>query len=406
MSTYSQQINLVLHDRLIPKMQILSTEIATTEPYSYSSTELEDSKRQLDYYSMLYDFLYEYSIGSEELDNGKLVNIVRLIDAPTRERKSISYMIPTQTQLLKVNTGYKLLINKIPFAANSYIEAGSMVTITIVYTPVADVLLPSISLTSGSLSEVSDGFTIILQNKIIPLSDVGSSLPITVRAYSNGVAINAGQTFLIPIGQQIVLANDIDGNVYKTLKIGNHTWMLQNLSTTKYQDGTPIPNLSVDIDWLAEDGSNLHNGAYCWNSNNIANKQTYGALYNWYALNGPVPIAPKGWHVATKYEFDDLITFLGSPSIAGGKMKQIGTTNWNAPNTGATDPFGFTAVPGGYRYPPLAAFLALGTRCWFWQIPQVDELRAFAVGMYESDALVHNNIFNKTYGLSVRCVKD
>jgi uncharacterized protein (TIGR02145 family) len=387
-------------------MKSLSTEIASVEPYSYSSTELEDSKRQFDYYSMLYDFLYEYSVGSEELDNGKLVNIVRLIDAPTRERKSINYMIPSKNKVSKAKTGYKLYIDKVPFADNSYIEAGTVITLTVVYTPIDEILLPSISLSSGSLSEVSDGFTIILQNKIIPLSDEGGSLTIFVQAMSNGVAIGAGQTFIIPIGQKIELVNDVDGNTYTTLKIGNHTWMLQNLSTTKYQDGTTIPNLTAALDWSAEDGSPLHNGAYCWNNNDIANKPIYGALYNWYALNGPVSIAPKGWHVATKYDYDDLITFLGGISIAGGKLKQIGTSNWTGPNTGATDTYEFTALPGGYRYPPLANFLAMGTRCWFWQKPQVDQTRAFALSLYNTDALAHNTILSKNYGLSVRCVKD
>ena len=381
-------------------------EIANEEPYSYSSTELEDSKRQFDYYSILYDFLYEYSIGSEELDNGKLVSVVRLIDAPSKERRSIDYMMPGQGNPFKVKTGYKLFIDKVPFAADSYIEAGTTVTLTVVYTPIDEVLLPSISLSSGTLSETSGGFTIILQNKIIPLSAEGSSLTLSVQAYDDQVAIGAGQIFIIPIGQQIEVVTDVDGNVYPTLKIGTHTWMLQNLSTTKYQDGTPIPNLTVANDWLAENGTPGHNGAYCWNNNDIANKTIYGALYNWYSLNSPVSIAPKGWHVATTYDFDDLITFLGSSSVAGGKMKEIGTANWTGPNTGATDLYEFKTVPGGYRYPPLANFLAFGTRCWFWQASQVDELRAFAVGLYNTDVLTHDIIFSKNYGLSVRCVKD
>lgn len=80
LSTYSKQINVVLRDRLVPKMEHLSSEVARIEPYSYSSTILEDNKRQLDYYSIIYDFLYEYVNGCEEITNSKLTNITRLIN--------------------------------------------------------------------------------------------------------------------------------------------------------------------------------------------------------------------------------------------------------------------------------------------------------------------------------------
>ena len=112
MSTYSDQINVVINERLLPKMQNLSMQIANIEPYSYSSTELEDYKRQLDYYSMIYDFLNEYALGTEELDNAKLVNIVRLVDAPSQERKSSNYLSTSISKALKAKTGYKLYLNK------------------------------------------------------------------------------------------------------------------------------------------------------------------------------------------------------------------------------------------------------------------------------------------------------
>ena len=137
--------------------------------------------------------------------------------------------------------------------------------------------------------------------------------------------------------------SDLEGNVYKTVQIGTQVWMAENLKTTKYNNGTTITNVTDQVAW-----QNLTTGAYCWYNNSITNKPAYGALYNYYVIkNGNV--CPTGWHVPSNEEWDILITFLGGGAVAGGKMKEAGTSHWVAPNTGATNSSTFTALPSGAR---------------------------------------------------------
>jgi len=163
---------------------------------------------------------------------------------------------------------------------------------------------------------------------------------------------------------------DIDGNVYKTVKIGNQWWMAENLKVTRYRNGDPIPNITDNHTWV-----DLSTGAYCNYNNDISNVATYGRLYNWYAVDESRNIAPAGWHVPTDDEWKQLEIYLGmSPTEAdethwrgtdeGGKLKETGTTHWYSPNTGATNESGFTALPGGYRVS--GGFSSLGFGAYFW----------------------------------------
>jgi uncharacterized protein (TIGR02145 family) len=111
--------------------------------------------------------------------------------------------------------------------------------------------------------------------------------------------------------------------------------------------------------------ANLTTGAWCYYNNDPANGAIYGKIYNAYAVNDPRGLAPQGWHVPTNPEYGILSSFLGGFTVAGGKMKQVGTTNWLAPNTGATNSSGFTGLPGGYRS-ALGNFFDIGNNINFW----------------------------------------
>ena len=111
---------------------------------------------------------------------------------------------------------------------------------------------------------------------------------------------------------------DIDGNVYKTVKIGNQVWMAENLKTTRLNDGQLIQYEPNNLDW-----ANLRTPGYCWPNNDSSNKDDYGALYNWYAVNSG-KLAPIGWHVPTEDEWKILADFLGGEGVAGGKLKEMG----------------------------------------------------------------------------------
>lgn len=206
------------------------------------------------------------------------------------------------------------------------------------------------------------------------------------------------------ITAQFVPCTDGDGNHYPVVFIGSQIWMARNLATTKYSDGSDIPNITVGSTW-----SNLTTGAYVWYGNNISNKQVYGGLYNWYATNpatnGNKELCPEGWRVASDADFTALTSFLGSTTTAGGKLKETGFTHWNSPNTGATNEKGFTALPGGWRGWN-ANFQDMGTYCWFWtQTEQVGNF-AWLRNMFHNAANMGRGTVNKSHGLAIRCIKD
>ena len=137
---------------------------------------------------------------------------------------------------------------------------------------------------------------------------------------------------------------DRDGNSYNTVTIGSQTWMTENLRVTRLNDNTPIQLVTSNSSWAS-----MTTPAYCWyNNDEAANKNIYGGLYNWYAVNTG-KLCPSGWHVPSHQEFTVLRDYLGGATAAGGKLKEVGLTHWKSPNTGATDSSGFTAVPSGTR---------------------------------------------------------
>lgn len=201
---------------------------------------------------------------------------------------------------------------------------------------------------------------------------------------------------------QTETVTDRDGNVYSSVTIGTQVWMTENLKTTKYNDGGPITNHGNDnITW-----QNTTSGAYAWYANNSSNKASYGALYNGYAVSTD-KLCPAGWHVPELDEWLVLINYLGGVDLAGGKLKEKGTTHWLSPNTGATDDFGFKALPGGYRY-DYGAFDLMGEQGWWWNstdnISDPDYSSHVYMDNEESGAFYYS--LPKNFGLNVRCLKD
>jgi uncharacterized protein (TIGR02145 family) len=193
---------------------------------------------------------------------------------------------------------------------------------------------------------------------------------------------------------------DKDGNVYTSVIIGTQEWMAENLKTTKYNDGTDIPLVTDDHEWIE-----LTTGAYCWYNNDAATYKTpYGALYNWYAVNTG-KLCPTGWRVPTNAEWSQLTDFLGGDDIAGGKLKESGTTHWNSPNTGATNETGFTALPSGYREYH-GTYNYVGYNGYWWSSQEGSTTHAYGRGMYYDISDIYICYFPKLYGWSVRCLRD
>jgi uncharacterized protein (TIGR02145 family) len=198
-------------------------------------------------------------------------------------------------------------------------------------------------------------------------------------------------------------AVDGDGNGYYSVTIGTQTWLIENLKTTKYNDGTNIPNVTDSIAWKA-----LTTGAYC----NYRNKTdpsfiaTYGRLYNWYAVNSG-KLAPAGWHIPTHNEWNALVTFLGGQDVAGGKMKEAGIIHWQTPNIGATNESGFSALPSGYRGPIITyEYQSLGKHVAFWESTIYTGTQAYGLVLRYNEITSETYIFNKAYGFPVRLIKD
>jgi uncharacterized protein (TIGR02145 family) len=194
--------------------------------------------------------------------------------------------------------------------------------------------------------------------------------------------------------------SDVDGNIYKTIQIGTQNWMAENLKTTKYNDGNPIPDVTNFTEW-----SNLTTGAYCWYRNDaLSYKDTYGALYNWFTINTGL-LCPSGWHIPADTEWTTLFTYLGGTWIAGSKIKEIGTTHWMDPNPGATNESGFTALPAGDLQilgdPDFSGWAGPGGQGRWWSA-------SASINIALSDGANVNNseIYYKQSGFSVRCLKD
>ena len=205
---------------------------------------------------------------------------------------------------------------------------------------------------------------------------------------------------------------DIDGNVYQTVVIGTQVWMAENLSVTHYRNGDAIAEVADYVAWAG-----LSTGAYCAYANNASNVSTYGRLYNWFAVGDTRNIAPAGWHVPTDAEFKQMELELGMTQAQvdstgfrgedeGDKLKAIGTTYWVAPNSGATDEVGFTALPGGSRYGYDGSFFLLQYRTYYWSSTEDDVEKAWSRGLRHDDPGLFRGNEPKTSGMAVRCVKD
>ncbi|MBN2016754.1 MAG: hypothetical protein JW794_01255 [Candidatus Cloacimonetes bacterium] len=200
----------------------------------------------------------------------------------------------------------------------------------------------------------------------------------------------------------ITSITDIDGNQYNIIKVGSQYWLKENLIVTHYRNGDSIPIVTVDEDWIVQS-----DGAWCSYNNSSMFDKVYGHLYNWFTVKDDRGLAPEGWHVATLNEWQVLIEFLGGDGVAGGKLKEVGNTHWNIPNTGATNESGFTALPGGYRSTYYdGEFFHLGYNAHFWMLQESSDMYAEYIHLHYDFPNVFISNEDKRDGFSVRCIKN
>jgi uncharacterized protein (TIGR02145 family) len=210
-------------------------------------------------------------------------------------------------------------------------------------------------------------------------------------------------TYSFICGDQIT---DIDGNIYNTVLIGTQCWMKENLKTTQYRNGTAIEHPGTNnTAW-----SNNTTGAYAWYNNDISWKDSYGALYNWHAVNNASGLCPTGWHVPSDADFTALTNHLGGASLAGGKMKSTRTVpdshpRWESPNTGATNESNWSGLPGGLRT-NYGYFNSIGAYGSCWSSTEYTTNLAWTRYLYYFNSYVYRLNLSKTNGFSVRCLRD
>ncbi len=211
---------------------------------------------------------------------------------------------------------------------------------------------------------------------------------------------------------------DIDGYVYNTIKIGTQIWMKENLKVTKYNDSTPIPQVKDGTAW-----NNLSTPGDCWYNNDKATYDaTYGALYNWYAVNTN-KLCPAGWHIPSDAEWTILENYLiennfnyDGATMGNNYAKSLAaTTNWisytgigtvgNTDYSTKRDSTGFTALPGGLRYMS-GMFGYIGSFGYWWSSTEFYKSTAWIRAMYCYESAVYRNNYYKQSCFSVRCVMD
>jgi uncharacterized protein (TIGR02145 family) len=192
---------------------------------------------------------------------------------------------------------------------------------------------------------------------------------------------------------------DIDGNIYKTVKIGKQIWMAANLKATKYQNGDLIGTTTPATLDITSEVAPKYQWAYNGDESNVV---TLGRLYTYYAITDSRGVCPAGWHIPSDQEWTTLTTYLGGSDIAGGKLKEAGTMHWFSPNVGATNETGFTAIPGGMR--TFDGYFLHFAR--WWSATEAWTGVAYGRTINNSNTGVYSNLLDEKDGYSVRCLKD
>ncbi|MDD4149668.1 MAG: FISUMP domain-containing protein, partial [Bacteroidales bacterium] len=200
------------------------------------------------------------------------------------------------------------------------------------------------------------------------------------------------------INFDFIPCTDADNNHYAVVSIGNQTWMYENLLTTKYNNTESIPFITDNSDWGEQ-----ANGAYSWYDNNIENKDVFGALYNWYTVINEDSICPHGWSMPDTLDWQELINYAGNNLSAGGKLKQTGVDLWQNPNAGATNEYGFTALPGGFREHSGTFENVFQSGTW-WSTNDFNADSSWLFSMSYLNTKAEQIVNSKKTGNAVRCI--
>jgi uncharacterized protein (TIGR02145 family) len=255
--------------------------------------------------------------------------------------------------------------------------------------------------------------TVFEQKGIYPTTNsVPQGSAITPKKKSNPIGIIIGIALILGIGYLIWNGNTGTQNIepestttenetmVNSVTIGSQEWQAENLNVDRFRNGDPIPEVRTKEEW--EIAGKRGEPAWCYYDNDPENGKIYGKLYNWYAVNDSRGLAPEGWHIPTDGEWTILTDYLGGDEVAGGKLKS--NSYWNAPNTGATNESGFSALPGGFRNSD-GSFYGFRSNAIGWSA--TEHLNgAWFRNLVNFDGNVYGGDTDKGSGFSVRCLRD
>ena len=354
-----------------------------------------------------------YALGRDLYSTNSYIGMnanVKSVGSPVRCLKDTSSMVSIPTLTTTVTTS--ITTTSTSSGGNITSDGGASISARgVVWSTSTN---PTIALSTKTADGTGTGsFTSLLTN-LTPKTTY------YVRAYatnSAGTAYGNEITFTTADSSSVMgipcpgtpTVKDIDGNTYNTVQIGTQCWTKENLRVTKYRDGSVIPldeSGGVEGSGNGQTWINRTAGARTVYAHSTANLATYGHLYNWHAVVDSKGLCPSSWHVPTDGEWTTLTTYLGGESIAGGKMKSTGSTNWDSPNTGATNESGFSALPGGYRNSD-GSFYFISYFAFFWSATEFDNFLAWYRYLYFDNGNVYRYYYySKSVGASVRCLRD
>lgn len=196
------------------------------------------------------------------------------------------------------------------------------------------------------------------------------------------------------------ILKDVEGNTYKTIKIGHQVWMAENLRVKKFRNGDPI--LSTEA---TKDVSKEINPILQWSYNGDDSKVAmFGRLYTWNVVSDHRGVCPRGWHVPSDAQWSILINFLGGNEVAGGRLKNDTEDVWFSPNIDATNDVNFNALPAGCREYN-GAFSYMNAMAGWWTATEDISKHAWSK-VIRSDRSTIETVGNmKNYGRSIRCIQ-
>lgn len=340
---------------------------------------------------------------------------IALTDALGQVNLVIGFGTPTVGTFSSINWGSGNFYLGIEMNAGlGFVQMGTMQLLSVPYALYAN--------SSGTVQTIPNLANVLGVNnsanntKIVNLQNPTDAQDAVTKGYADAVMAQL-QTQIVSLQSQInalqnLNENPIPSTPLPNVQIGGQIWQNSNLDVSTYRDGTPIPEVTDPSQW-----ANLTTGAWCYQVNTTNTDGIYGKLYNWYAVVGihnaaslsnpslRKKLAPQGWHIPSDPEWIILTNYLGGENAAGGKMKTTGFSQWTSPNTGATNESGFNGLPGGYRNAG-AQFSGIGNLGYWWSSTESDTNIAFHRGLFYFGSGASRIPSNKTFGFSVRCLKD